>query len=81
MQVNELLIAVVKNTDGWVFVVVFGLYVGYHIYRRHSEGVALTRTLNMLDGTLKSLLENIDRNVSILTTKVDQFLTSLRSNR
>ena len=73
MQLPDFLIEVVKHTNGWVIVLVFGLYVGYHIYRKHSDGIAL----RILESTIKSLLENVDRKVSILTTKVDQFLSKL----
>ena len=74
MNAVDILIAVVEKTDGWVIVVVFGMYVGYHIYKKHKSGEGLRKTLEMLDGTIKSLLENLERSINRLTEQVGKVL-------
>lgn len=32
MQLQKFLIELVASTDGWVIVLIFSIYVGYHIY-------------------------------------------------
>lgn len=74
MDVERFLVEVVKNTNSWVVVVIFLLYVVYHIYRKHAEGAALKQSLDILEGTIRDLLEHIDANVRTLANRIDVFI-------
>jgi hypothetical protein len=77
MNLNDFLIEVVKYTDGWVIVVVFAMYAAYHVYKKHKEGAALEQTLRIVETTLVRLLENIQRDVGLLTQRLNEFLLRL----
>lgn len=67
---TDFLVEVVKSTNGWVIVVVFSLYVGLEVYRKYASGTALNKTLNILENSFSSLLENFRSDIRELTTEI-----------
>ena len=77
MNISDFLVKVVEKTSGWVIVVVFALYVGFHCYKKHKDGEALSKTLSILDTTLKGLLKVIDTKISQLILRMNSFTNRL----
>ena len=77
MNITDFLVIIVEKTCGWVIVVVFVLYVGYHCYKIHKDGEALSKTLSILDATLGKLLNVIDMKLGQLISRMDSFTNRL----
>lgn len=77
MNLESFLIKVVEKTNGWVIVVIFLIYVVYHIYKKYTEGAALKQTLNILEGSIQRLLENIDQNIRTLSNRIENLINRL----
>lgn len=74
MNVTDFLVRVVEKTNGWVIVVVFAMYIGYHCYKKHKDGASLLKTLAILDDTVAGLLRSIEGQIKALTSSIDSFL-------
>jgi hypothetical protein len=74
MNLDEFIIKVVEKTDGWVLVGIVLIYVGYQVYSKHAEGAALKQSLDILNRAVRTLLENIDRNITTLAASVRSFI-------
>lgn len=77
MNLENFLVAVIKNTSGWVLVVIFAIYVAYHIYKKYAEGSALKQSIDILDKSIQSLLGNVDTNVRLLANRIEVFIEHL----
>ncbi len=74
MKVEDFFIEFVKNTSEWVLVVIFGMYVTYRVYKKYAEGVALKRSISILEGTIKGLLKSINQDIRFLSNKIEMFI-------
>ncbi len=79
MTLTDVLIEALKRTNGWVVVALFALFVAYEIYTKHKESEATKKALEVIEFSHKALLENISRNITQLTAKLDSFLTRFGS--
>lgn len=77
MTLTDFLIEVVKHTNGWVIVVVFGLFIGYEVYKKHKESETVSKALVIVESSHRQLLENVSKNIAELTVKVQSLLTRL----
>lgn len=51
------------------------------LFRQRDSTKILNRTFDLLDRSLKGLLENIERNISTLNQKIDLFLVTYHRSR
>jgi len=86
MEFESVLIEVVKYTDGWVFLVIFLLYVTYRVYAEHKGKAALEQALRILNDSMKGLLENtatdireLARSINTLAGRVDVLIGRIGS--
>lgn len=79
MELEKIIIEIAKNTNGWTIVLIFLIYVGYHIYKSYREDIALKFSLEIIKDTINTLLGNIDRNIHILSNKVELFINHIIS--
>lgn len=75
MNLENFLIEVVKKTNGWVIVVVFAMYVGFHCYKKHKDGEALSKSLSILDTTITGLLSSIEQSINTLISQIISLVT------
>jgi hypothetical protein len=73
---ESFLVEVVKYTNGWVVVVVFALYVGLEIYRKYESGIALNKTLNILENSISSLIKDFRSDIRELTLEIRKMNTT-----
>ncbi len=71
MEFDKVLIEVVKYTDGWVFLVVFLLYVSYRVYAEHKGNAALEQTLGIVNSSIKRLLDNTSADIRELAKSIN----------
>ena len=81
MDVERLITDVVKNTNGWVIVVVFVFYFLWRGYETHKEKEASIKTLGILDDTVKETLSSANDGMRLLTQKIEQLMDFCRSRR
>ncbi len=70
MQLQDFLIKAISASNGWAIVIIFTIFVFYYIYKEYAQNMALSKTLDILDNTLKSLLNSIDKNITTLVDKL-----------
>lgn len=71
--VEQLIRLVISETDGWVFVVIFALYVALSIYRRHADNEAL----RLVRDTVSKLLADINTNIRALNARIEQLAAAI----
>ncbi len=54
---EKILAEALTTTNPWIFVILWISYLGYRVYVNISKSVALNKTLEMLDTTIKDLLD------------------------
>jgi len=77
-MIEDFLIKAVEKTDGWVLVVLFAMYVCFRIYKKFMDSQALSKTLGIVDTTIKSLLKNVTESIDRLTSRIIDSLESKR---
>lgn len=69
---DNIVVEIVKVTEGWVLLAIFAMYIGFSVYRIHSNGKALDKTLNMLDITLTTLVSDLKTTINNLGDKIER---------
>lgn len=71
--ISDLIVRIITETEDWAIVTIIGFYVAFRAYEKHKDG----KVLSILETTVNSILTNIDRNISHMTSKIDIFISSV----
>jgi len=74
---EKFLIEVVKNTDGWVLIVIFALYVAWQIYKTINSNSGLKKSLAIIETTTNNLLSQLLNSINNLSIKIDNLSSRL----
>ena len=74
---KEFLIEVVKNTNGWVIVVVAAFYFCYESYKKYSSDKALDKTIDVISEVSISQTNRIQNSIDMLADRISSFLDKI----
>ena len=69
---EQVLVELIRNTDGWVLVVIFALFVAGQVWKHYYDGKNITLAITTLKNTVEQLLRDIRSDITVISQKIDK---------
>ena len=56
---KEFILLAIERTDGWALLAIWVSFLSYRVFELHSKGKALNKSLEIIDDSIRELLNNI----------------------